>query len=61
MRTDGGMVIVFTEGPGGPGGPTLSCAHVQAWGRAGHLSSSLCSRERKEMVKERKKDNKNVI
>lgn len=34
-------VGVFTEGPGGPSGPMLSCVHVQEWGREGHLASSL--------------------
>lgn len=39
----GGMVSgwVFTEGPGGPWGPMLSCVHVQEWGRDGHFASSL--------------------
>lgn len=32
---------VLTDGPGGPGAPTLSCAQVQACGNAGHLASSL--------------------
>lgn len=36
----------LTAGPGGPGGPTLSCVHVQAFGRAGHFASSLWNFEK---------------
>ena len=32
---------VLTGGPEGPGGPLLSCEHVQAWGMEGHCSSTL--------------------
>lgn len=37
---------LLTAGPGGPGGPTLSCVHVQAFGRAGHFASSLWNVEK---------------
>lgn len=36
-----GTICFLTAGPGGPGGPMLSCVHVQAFGRLGHFASSL--------------------
>lgn len=49
---------VFTEGPGGPWGPMLSCVHVHEWGRDGHLASSLW--KRRQTIKKSERRNKHA-